>query len=62
MKSKIYISILITFFSIFFTYSQEKFTISGTIADINSNETLLGVNIYFPDINAGAITGRVRWF
>lgn len=29
----------------FFSYSQEKFTLSGTISDKKNNETLIGVNI-----------------
>jgi len=62
MKNKIYYSILIPFFSIFFAYSQEKFTISGTIADSKNNETLLGVNIYFPEIDAGATTNEYGFF
>jgi len=62
MKDKIHFSILTTFLSFFFTYSQEKFTLSGTIADSKNNETLLGVNIYFPELNTGAITNEYGFF
>lgn len=62
MKDKIHFSILTTFLSFFFTYSQEKFTLSGTIADSKNNETLLGVNIYFPELNTGATTNEYGFF
>ncbi|MBB4803963.1 hypothetical protein HNP37_004043 [Flavobacterium nitrogenifigens] len=40
------ISTFIILFTTFFTaLAQEKFTLSGTITDQNSNETLIGVNI-----------------
>ena len=39
------VSIITVLFFINFSYSQEKFTISGSISDIKSNETLFGVSI-----------------
>jgi hypothetical protein len=30
-------------------YSQDKFTLSGTITDIKTNETLIGVNVYIAE-------------
>lgn len=62
MKDKILYCILITFSSFFLTYSQEKFTLSGTISEKSNSETLIGVNIYFPDVNVGATTNEYGYF
>ena len=40
----------------FIGFSQEKYTISGTITDQKNGETLIGVSIYLPDTNLGAVT------
>jgi len=38
------------------SYAQEKVTISGIVKDNYSTETLIGVNIYIPELNVGAVT------
>lgn len=43
-------------------YSQEKVTLSGTIADIENNETLLGVNIYIKELNTGVVTNSYGFY
>ena len=40
-----YVLYILIFFLSISSYSQEKFTISGTISDAKNNETLIGVNI-----------------
>jgi len=42
--------------------AQEKFTLSGTITDAESNETLIGVNILFPEINNGVSTNTYGFY
>lgn len=42
--------------------AQEKYTISGTITDIESNETLIGVNILFPEISNGVTTNAYGFY
>ena len=42
--------------------AQEKFTLSGTITDSQSNETLIGVNIIIPDIQSGTITNEYGFY
>lgn len=44
------------------TFGQEKFTISGTIAEAKSNETLIGVNIIFPEIQSGTTTNEYGFY
>ena len=43
-------------------FSQEKFTISGKILDGNSNESLIGVNIIFPELQTGTSTNEYGFY
>jgi hypothetical protein len=43
-------------------FSQEKITISGTVYDNASNETLIGVSIYFSELNAGTTTNEYGFY
>ena len=43
-------------------FSQEKFTLSGTVYDNSSNETLIGVSIYIPELNAGTTTNEYGFY
>ena len=58
--------ILITFLilgSIFTeTFSQEKITISGTIKDNKSTETLIGVNVYIDELKTGTNTNEYGFY
>jgi hypothetical protein len=42
--------------------AQEKFTLSGKITDQRSNETLIGVNIIFPELQTGTITNEYGFY
>ena len=42
--------------------AQEKFTLSGTISEQNSNETLIGVNVIFPEIQSGTTTNEYGFY
>ena len=42
--------------------AQERFTLSGTITDNQSNETLIGVNIVAPEAQAGTMTNEYGFF
>ncbi|OOV29968.1 collagen-binding protein [Flavobacterium sp. LM5] len=41
---------------------KERFTLSGTITDQNSNETLIGVNIVFPELKTGVTTNEYGFY
>jgi hypothetical protein len=43
-------------------YSQEKFTLSGTITDIKNNETLIGVNVYIPETKSITRTNEYGFY
>ena len=56
-----YLLLFFAFFS-FSSFGQEKFTISGTITEKKSNETLIGVNILFPELNKGVVTNEYGFY
>lgn len=41
---------------------KQKFTLSGTITDANSNETLIGVNVSIPEFKTGVITNEYGFY
>ena len=43
-------------------FSQEKYTISGTVYDKDNNETLIGVSLYFPKLNSGITTNEYGFY
>jgi hypothetical protein len=44
------------------SFSQEKFTISGTISDKKNNETLIGVNVIVKGTKSSAITNEYGFY
>lgn len=71
MISKKIIYLFLLFLSTLHTFSQDtknseptkqKITLSGTISDNNSNETLIGVNILIPELKAGVITNEYGFY
>jgi hypothetical protein len=42
--------------------AQEKVTISGVIKDFETNETLIGVTVLFPEINTGTATNEYGFY
>ncbi|SDS55748.1 TonB-dependent Receptor Plug Domain [Formosa sp. Hel1_31_208] len=43
-------------------FAQDKVTLSGTITDSGSNETLIGVNIIFPELKTGTNTNEYGFY
>ena len=68
MISKKIGSFLLLFFIALSSFSQkteqakQKLTLSGTIIDANSNETLIGVNIVIPDLKTGVTTNEYGFY
>ncbi|MCO5723861.1 TonB-dependent receptor [Robiginitalea marina] len=50
------------FFSAFTVFPQARYTLSGTITEANSNETLIGVSILVPELRAGAVTNEYGFY
>jgi hypothetical protein len=58
-KKALFTLLLFTSFS---AIGQEKFTLSGIVYDKSSNETLIGVSVYFPELNAGTSTNEYGFY
>ncbi|QNM86822.1 TonB-dependent receptor [Polaribacter pectinis] len=59
---RIKIILFVSFLFSLSVFSQEKFTISGTVYDQSNNETLIGVSIYLPELNAGTTTNEYGFY
>ncbi len=53
---------LLFFFYTLLSFSQQKFTLSGTITEENSNETLIGVTVAFPELGTGVVTNEYGFY
>ncbi len=62
MKNLFLWFLLTSCFSIISIEAQQKFTLSGTILEKKSNETLIGVNIIFPETQAGTTTNEYGFY
>ncbi len=56
------IMLLFLFLTTTISFSQEKFTLSGIISDLRNNETLIGVNLFIPEIKAGIVTNEYGFY
>ncbi|MGB5190993.1 carboxypeptidase-like regulatory domain-containing protein, partial [Robiginitalea sp.] len=45
-----------------FLNAQTRYTLSGTVSEANSNETLIGVSILVPELSTGAVTNEYGFF
>ncbi|MNX36993.1 TonB-dependent Receptor Plug Domain protein [compost metagenome] len=54
--------LFIILFTTLTSFSQNKFTLSGTITDANSNETLIGVNVIIPELKTGVTTNEYGFY
>ena len=60
-----YLIICLTFWSLcspWQVFAQDKFTLSGVVTETATWETLIGVNISIPEINAGAISNAYGFY
>ncbi len=46
----------------YFSFSQHKFTLSGTISEASSNETLIGVTVAVPELRTGVTTNEYGFY
>ncbi|MGV6830954.1 MAG: TonB-dependent receptor [bacterium] len=59
MKKLFFLIVLITSLN---SLAQNKYTLSGTVSEITSNESLIGVTILFPEINSGTTTNEYGFY
>ena len=62
MKYSLFWFLCVYCFTFNLLHSQQKFTISGSVSEEKSNETLIGVNIIFPEISAGTTTNEYGFY
>ncbi|WP_299521895.1 TonB-dependent receptor [Winogradskyella sp.] len=62
MNKKTFTVFTISLWFSFCIFAQEKFTLSGTIRDSQSNETLIGVNVIVPEIQSGTMTNEYGFY
>ena len=62
MRLKNTVILLLSLFAFSSGFSQEKFTLSGTISDKKNNETLIGVSIAIKGTNAFATTNEYGFY
>lgn len=62
MNFRIVCLLLIFCITSYLGYTQEKVTLSGVVSDSNSNETLIGVNVIFPELSTGATTNEYGFY
>src|SRR6056297_847946 len=56
---------ILVFAGLFFflhSFAQQKFTLSGTVTEASSNETLIGVTIAFPELKTGVTTNEYGFY
>lgn len=56
------ISLLLLLFVTSLTYAQSRYTLSGTIREASSNETLIGVTVAFPELRTGTTTNEYGFY
>ncbi len=61
-KTYVFLLLLVMPSLFFLLHAQEKFTLKGSITDVNSNETLIGVNIIIPQQQTGATTNEYGFY
>lgn len=44
------------------SFSQEKFTVSGTVSDVKNNETLIGVNVSIAELKTSVYTNEYGFY
>ena len=49
-------------FCVFQLAAQQRYTLSGTVYEAGSNETMIGVNIIVPELQTGAVTNEYGFF
>lgn len=62
MNSKKAVFLFFVLLSSLHSFSQEKYTLSGTITDINSNETIIGATIAIPELKVGLPTNEYGFY
>jgi len=63
-KNRLFSGLFALFFclGIVNAFGQQEYTISGVVTDLNTGETLIGVNVLIPELRAGVITNAYGFY
>ena len=53
---------LVLILASFAMFAQEKFTLSGTVSEAQSGETMIGVNVLIPALQTGVVTNQYGFY
>ncbi|MCP4974652.1 MAG: TonB-dependent receptor, partial [Maribacter sp.] len=62
MAKRTFLSLFFLLISTLYVFSQQKFTLSGTVSEASSNETMIGVTIAIPELNTGISTNEYGFY
>ncbi|GGW42906.1 TonB-dependent receptor [Arenibacter certesii] len=62
MRTDVWLSFLIFLILSLNIYSQNRYTLSGTVTDAASNESLIGVTISIPSLEKGVVTNEYGFY
>lgn len=62
MSKRLLITLLCLILNLTLLQAQQKYTLSGTISEASSNETLIGVTIAFPSLQTGVTTNEYGFY
>ncbi len=62
MTKRTFLSLFFLLISTLYVFSQQKFTLSGTVSEASSNETMIGVTIAIPELNTGISTNEYGFY
>ena len=61
MRTTLILSVSLLF-SLSLVHSQNRYTLSGTITEATSNETLIGVTVAIPELGTGVVTNEYGFY
>ncbi len=62
MTGRSYFLLFFLLISTYYVSSQQRFTLSGTVSEAASNETMIGVTIAIPELNTGVSTNEYGFY
>jgi hypothetical protein len=62
MTQRISLLLFFLLISTFYVSSQQRFTLSGTVVEASSNETMIGVTIAIPELKTGVTTNEYGFY
>ncbi|NND80166.1 MAG: TonB-dependent receptor, partial [Maribacter sp.] len=62
MTKQIFLIFSFLLINTFYVFSQQRYTLSGTVVEASSNETMIGVTIAIPELKTGVTTNEYGFY